>query len=183
MRKTPILLAAVLALTSATAALGGEPARPMAEMHGDCSNYLTDISRDLTLWDKTPVTLSAGATGSEATAAPLEMRLRIALKSHPQVRFAAPPEQMRGTPEKFSGLISIRTGAAGAYRLSAGDGLWLDVVGPAGLVPSRAFEMQTKCDRIFKTVTYELPADTHLIVQLNGGAAPETNLLAHRIEQ
>lgn len=181
MRKTKTLIVAGLAWASATAALGGEPARPMTEMHGDCSNYLTDISGDLTLWAKAPTPIVAASTAAEAPAAPLESRLRIALKPHPEVRFAAAPEQMRGTPEKFSGLIAVKVEAAGAYRVSASNGLWVDVVGPTGLVPSRAFEMQTKCDRIFKTVTYDLPANALLIVQLNGGPAADVDLLIHRI--
>jgi hypothetical protein len=50
------------------------------------------------------------------------------------------------------------------------------------LVPSRRFEMQTACATIFKTVTYDLPADTDLIVQINGGKTDRVDLLIHRIE-
>lgn len=181
MRKNMILLAASLGWAAASTASAGEPARPMTEMHGDCANYLTDLRPDMALWAQPVEAIVASSAPATAAAAPLETRLRIALKPHPEVRFPAAPEQMRGAPDKFSGLIAITTGAAGAYRVSAGNGLWLDVVGPAGLIPSRTFEMQTKCDRIFKTVTYHLPANARLIVQLNGGAGPEVDLLVHRV--
>lgn len=181
MRKTLILLTTGLGLTLASTANGGEPTRPMTEMHGDCANYLTDVSRDLALWALPVEALAAGVAPMTATTAPLERRLRLALRPHSEVRFAAAPEQMRGAPDKFSGLVAIRTAEAGAYRLSASNGLWLDVVGPAGRIPSRTFEMQTKCDQIFKTVTYDLPADTDLIIQLNGGATAEVDLLIHRV--
>lgn len=163
-------------------AAAGEPARPMAEMHGDCSNYRTDVSRDLVLWAQAPKTIVAGKDRAGAAAAPVEARLDVTLAEHPDVAFAAVPEQMRGAADKFSGLLEVRTGAAGAYRVSAGSGLWVDVVGPQGLVPSRTFEMQTKCARIFKTVTYDLPANSEFIVQLNGGATASERLLIHRVE-
>lgn len=181
MRRITILLTAGLGWAWAATAMGGEPVRPMSEMHGDCANFLTDVTRDMALWAQPATAIAASATSGAAASAPLEKRLRIALKPHPDVRFAAAPEQMRGAPDTFSGLVAITTGAAGAYRLSASNGLWLDVVGPAGLIPSRTFEMQTKCDRIFKTVTYDLPANARLIVQLNGAAAPTVDLLVHRV--
>lgn len=181
MRTTTFLLAAGFGWFCVSAAVAGEPARPMAEMHGDCANYLTNIGPDLALWGRPFESVTASAESAKAATAPLERRLRLSLKPHPQVRFPAPPEQMRGAADKFSGLIAITTNTAGAYRLSASNGLWLDVVGPEGVIASRTFEMQTKCDRIFKTVTYDLPANTSLIVQLNGGSTPEVDLLVHRI--
>lgn len=164
------------------AAAAGEPARPMAEMHGDCANYRTNVSRDLVLWAQAPKAVVAGNAHANAPAVSVETRLEVVLKPHPDVSFAAAPEQMRGAAEKFSGLLKIRTSASGAYRVSAGSGLWVDIVGPQGLVPSRTFEMQTKCDRIFKTVTYDLPANSDFIVQLNGGTTATERLLIHRVE-
>lgn len=183
MRPTSFLLAASFSLFCVSVATTGEPARPMTEMRGDCSNYLTDIQSDLVLWERPADSAPASADFAKVATASLDRRLRVSLKPHPEVRFAAPPEQMRGAADKFSGLIAVTTAAAGAYRLSASNGLWLDVVGPEGVIASRTFEMQTKCDRIFKTVTYDLPANTSLIVQLNGSSVPEVDLLVHRIAQ
>ncbi|MCC6914913.1 MAG: hypothetical protein IT566_14530 [Rhodospirillaceae bacterium] len=144
------------------------PQRPMEQMHGDCSTFGWNMEREFKLWESEALAVKASATSDSTPIIPVSRKVDLALLPHSDVRFSVPPETDRGGPGKFSGLATFTVDKAGVYRISASSGLWIDVVANGKHISSRAFEMQTGCKSLFKSVAYELPAHTPLIVQLNG---------------
>ena len=50
--------------------------------------------------------------------------------------------------------------AAGTYRVSASERLWIEVVGPAGVVKSSKFAMEAGCESLRKSVAFPLEPET-----------------------
>jgi len=165
-----------LAVISQASAADTPPQRPMDQMHGDCSAFAWNMSQEFTLWNGQPAAARASAEVDAVPTIPVSQRVDLALHPHPQVRFVTQPETDRGGPNKYSGLAAFKVDRAGLYRISASSGLWIDVVVDGKRVPSSAFEMQTECKSVFKSVAYTLPANARLIVQLNGSATPNTTI-------
>jgi len=147
------------------------PQRPMDQMHGGCDNFAWDLSQEFKVWSGEPLPVSASVSPDATSPAQLDRKLDVALHPHGNVRFLAPPETNRGGPGKYSGLLEFTLPSAGTYRISASNGLWIDVVHNDRLIPSKAFEMQTECRSVFKSVAYEFPANAKLKLQLNGSAS------------
>ncbi len=143
--------------------------RPMHEMKGDCANFAWPMAKEFAAWALSGDRVAAAKSSAAAIPSiPVGVRRDIELLPHAEVQFAAPPQQDRGGPDKFSGLVRIQVERPGLYRVSAGNGLWLDLVEGGKVVPSAAFEMQTGCDRIFKSVAYRLDKPGLLLLQLSG---------------
>ncbi|HVO93083.1 MAG TPA: hypothetical protein VMT22_09600 [Terriglobales bacterium] len=144
------------------------PQRPMNEMHGDCSNYHWNLSKELSLSARAPTSLASQARPEHLPPADVDRPYAVVLQPQTSVTFATKPGEDRGGPAKFSGLLAFTPPTDGIYRISASTGLWIDVVESGSLVPSAAHEMQTGCKTIFKSVAYRLKGGSPLIVQFNG---------------
>ncbi|MBM3504257.1 MAG: hypothetical protein FJX65_10325 [Alphaproteobacteria bacterium] len=55
--------------------------------------------------------------------------------------------------------------------------IWVDVVEGEKLVKSPAYEAQTQCRPLVKSIAYHLTAGTPLWIQMNGISAPEVTML------
>ncbi len=134
-------------------------ARPMSEMHGDCSNYELNISAELKTWDAPKAPLAAADT-SKKLQSPIAQGIlyEISLVPEAKVKFLAKPEKSKPDGDKLSGgLARVQIHEAGTYRVSIGQKVWVDVLDEKSqIVESKSFEMQTKCPKIFKVVEYEL---------------------------
>jgi hypothetical protein len=91
------------------------------------------------------------------------------------VNFPVAPEQKREREDAHAGIVTVAFETPGRYRISASTGVWIDMVKDASLVPSLAFEMQTQCKPLFKSVVWAVKAPGLYHVQLSGnpGAAVE----------
>lgn len=176
-----ILIALLLALPAA-AQTHDPRGRPMHDMQGDCANYRTDLAREQTLWRTPKAVLHAGAGGTEATAAMLPDRpTLVRLLPRDQVRFVVPPSENRGGPDRFAGILRIAALPPGQWRVSASGGLWLDLATATALLESPSFEMQTRCEPIFKTVAFQVPGGVPLFLQLNGSRSQTVEVLLTRV--
>ena len=173
-----ILLAANTA--DVRAADPSAPQRPMSEMQGPCSNFGWNMAEEFKLWAVAPVAAIAKPKNDDLTALKLGARYDVALKPHGDVTFIAKPEQDRGSPTVFSGLAAFVVPQAGGYCVSASNGLWIDAVRNGTVIPSSAFEMQTKCDTIFKSVAYRFEAGDRIVLQLSGSRTESVGLLISR---
>ena len=63
------------------------------------------------------------------------------------------------------------------YRISSDQRLWIDVVGPAGVVESSKFAMQTGCAKLVKSVAFTLDPEIGYWIQLTGSPVREPMLL------
>jgi hypothetical protein len=66
---------------------------------------------------------------------------------------------------------------SGAYRISSDQRLWIDVVGPDGVVKSSRFAMQIGCAKLVKSVAFRLDPEIGYWIQLTGSPVREPMLL------
>lgn len=151
-----------------TAAADTPPSRPMEEMHGGCDNYNWDVSAELALFAGPATQMSAGATEPDAPIVPTQTHLALALTPQANVQLPLPPGSDRGGPDKFAGLFSVEIATPGRYRIVAANGAWVDLVRDGKVLAAASFEMQTKCEGVFKVVAYDIAEGGRYLIQLNG---------------
>lgn len=166
-----IAVVSVLA-TAATA----QTQRSMDEMKGDCSAFAWNMAHEFEIWGRPGASITASASPASAPVVAVGAKLELLLAPHASVSFAAAPETDRGGPDKYSGVVKFTVPVDGVYRISASNGLWIDVVADGKPIPKVAFEMQTRCETIFKSVAYPLKAGSPLILQMNGSKSPTLGL-------
>jgi hypothetical protein len=176
-------LCLVVAALVGTPAIAGQAVRPMTEMRGDCANYKTDLSREFAAWQEKAVALQ----GSDCPACAVDHRVaigqRTALKllKSSAVHFPVAPEQKREREDAHAGMVTVEFKAAGRYRVSASTGVWIDLVKDAALVPSLAFEMQTQCKPIFKSVVWDVAEPGLYHIQLSGNSGDAVEVLVSSV--
>ena len=159
------LALSILFIVSAAVA---ETSRPMSEMHGDCSHYAVNLSKEIGLWSQQAVQVK-----SQVGAVPIAMKLELTLVNQKEVKYTVPPAKTFPTKEPRGGIFSFEVPESGQYRVSAGSKIWYDVVDVAAkkIVQATSFEMQTQCKTIFKTVAYELVAGRKYQLQVSSSDA------------
>lgn len=176
MRRMMFAAAAIVVAATAVAA-DLPPQRPMEDMQGDCTNFAWNMKRELELWQTKPAVVQAQANAGALAELKLDQRSDVALVAHTSVTFPVPPQKNRGGPDKYSGLVAFTPAKDGVYRVSAGSGVWIDVVASGAIVTSSRFEMQTKCTGVFKSVAFTLKGGEQVTLQINGSATPAVGLL------
>ncbi len=142
--------------------------RPFEEMRGGCADFAMDVTREAAAWAAGPrAEVAAAAAPGAAPVVAAATLTQVALRPHPEVAFAPPPEQDRGAPDRFAGHVRVAVPKAGLWRVAASNGLWFDAVADGRILPSAAFEMQTRCAGPFKVVVFDLPAG-EVALQFNG---------------
>jgi hypothetical protein len=63
------------------------------------------------------------------------------------------------------------------YRISAGERMWVEVVGPEGPVKTEKFAQLPGCAAIHKSVAFRLQPDTDYWVQISGSAGADPVLI------
>jgi hypothetical protein len=177
------LVTLMIALTGVFASLARAADAPAAKMQGGCGDYKWDMSAEFAAWAATPMQVESGRNENEAPAVEMGKRYDLTLRSHESVQFATAPEKDRGGPGKSSGLLKFTPKDAGLYRISASTGLWIDVVQFGARVASDSFQMQTKCETIFKSVAFRLKGGQPHIIQLNGSPLKTAGLLITKVKE
>lgn len=169
-------LSLLLVLAAPVAAQQLPAARPMGEMHGDCSAFAMDIAREAALWAAGPTeTVAASADAGGAPGVTPGVLAAVTLQPQPSVTFTVAPGQDRGAPDRFAGHLRVTIPQAGLWRVAASNGLWFDAVAGGAIVESGAFEMQTGCAAPFKVVVFDLPAG-EVALQFNGSPSAEVGV-------
>lgn len=151
-------------------------ARPMSEMHGDCSNYQMDLSREMKIWDSESLKVSGARNVNAPTPIAIGKVHEIKLLPSSQVVFRTKPEKSFPSKGEVNGALALvtvpREGAS--YKVSMGQKIWLDVVDSKGIaIPSKTFEMQTQCQKIFKVVEFDLKGGDYT---LQFSSSPEDSI-------
>jgi hypothetical protein len=178
-----ILVTVFAAALFASPALAGEAVRPMSEMRGDCANYKTDLSREFSAWKEKAVALQASDCPACAVdhRVTLNQRTALTLLKPSAVNFPVAPEQKRDREDAHAGMVTVAFKAPGRYRISASTGVWIDLVNDASLVPSLAFEMQTQCKPIFKSIVWEVAEPGLYHIQLSGNPGDTVEVLVSTV--
>lgn len=177
------LITLMLALAGVLTYFARAADAPMGQMQGGCADYKWDMTAEFAAWAATPITIEAGRDDNEATLVDAGVRYDMTLRSHEAVQFVTAPEKDRGGPGKSSGLLKFTPKDDGLYRISASTGLWIDLVHFGARVPSDAFQMQTKCESIFKSVAFRLKGGQPHIIQLNGSPLKMAGLLITKVKE
>ncbi len=170
--RTSFLVSALL-LSTSTAALAADHQHVV----GDCAVFSWNMAREFELLRAAPVALPAiPAADPEARLAPLERRLDLALLPSKQVRLQVAPRR-EPAPDSYAGILKLRVNRAGTYRVSASQRLWIELVGPAGVVKSSKFAMQAGCESLRKSVAFALDPETDYWIELSGSPTSDPVLL------
>jgi hypothetical protein len=135
----------------------------------DCQNSEWDLSAEARLFGGAPTALDAGADGSTAPSLELTHLYVLSLRLAQTVHLPSTERELR-QGDTHAGIAVVKIGRAGRYRVSVDAPVWIDVVGPAGLVKSAAFQGHRACRTIHKIVEFELPIGP-VLLQVTGGTA------------
>jgi len=151
---------------------------PESDMQGGCDTYKWNMTREFNLLHATPWMLTAQqARDDEARWTPLDRRLELTLAPQAQVRLLTQPGRSHDATSSYAGLLKVIVPRTSTYRISANQRLWIEVVGPDGVVKSSKFQMRTGCDKLVKSVAFALEPDVVYWVQLTGSPVPDPVLL------
>lgn len=142
-----------------------------------CEAFGWDMARELNLLRATPITLSAlTQQSSEAREVPLDRRIDLKLPANGEVKLLAKPHH-EPAADSYSGLLLLKVPRISTYRISTDQRLWMEVIGPDGVVQSTKFTMGPGCAALHKSVAFRLQPETEYWIQLSGSAVPSPVLL------
>jgi hypothetical protein len=151
----------------------------MNKMSGGCDNYQWDMQREFALIAveaERVKTYSKGET--QAPNIPLNKKLAVTLFPTGQVSFVVEPERKGKKAEEFAGLTRLAVPKDATYRVSTVIPVWIEIASESGeRVRSNKFEMQSKCEKIFKSAAFPLRADTPYWLQMSASRERETFIL------
>lgn len=165
------LVAAILAIPHAVSATPTH--RPMDEMHGGCDSFQMQVDAEL-------LAMTGPANGVMAWPAQgeprgfLQLLTPIAVTLLPRDHVSLTIEAKR--PGDYAGIVAFRVPASGRYRVSLGSSAWVEIVTQNGRIEPTAFEMQSHCPTVFKTIVFSLEADESYWLEVTS-AVQEVNVL------
>ncbi|TKB82161.1 MAG: hypothetical protein E8D45_00890 [Nitrospira sp.] len=168
-------LVLVFVVTSITEALGEPAHRPMEEMRGGCADYALNVRAELAAMEQASRPVKSLATREEvAPIMPGLQPISITFLNADGVSLTVTPKRSGSS----AGLLPIAVPRDGRYRISADTALWIEVVAGQERLEPQAFEMQTGCSTLFKTVVYELKAGPRYWMELSGNVKTARVLLS-----
>lgn len=178
MREVPMnLLVALFFLLCCAVAVGAENHSQHQQGDGACAAFPWDMSRELDLLRAPSIAVNAlTMIDGEAKYSPLDRRLDLTLRPAADVKLVAEPGRSHGA-DTYAGLLKLRLPRTSTYRISSDQRLWIDVIGPDGVVKSTKFAMQPGCNRLHKSVAFRLEPDIDYWIQISGSPAPDPILL------
>jgi hypothetical protein len=114
------------------------------------------------------------ASAAETAAPPLEMSTLYVIKLRPQTGVQYPQASGKKSlvQNPLGGLVRFTVPANGQYRITVDSPLWIDVIGPAGMIAPTGYTGWHECRLFRKSVEYTLPAGAPLVLQISE-ATPE----------
>jgi hypothetical protein len=133
-----------------------------------CAGFAWDVRHERALFATEPQILTGGQTAGTLPTLVAERLYQVELSAQSEVKFSAPPERKRGDGAAYAGLVRLTVEAAGAYRISLDQPLWIDVIAN-GAVPAKDFQGRPGCNAPHKIVEFLLPARIPITLQFSGG--------------
>jgi hypothetical protein len=134
-----------------------------------CAGFAWDVRHERALFATEPQILTGGQTAGTLPTLVAERLYQVALTAQSEVTFPAPPERKRGDGAAYAGLVRLTVEAAGAYRISLDQPLWIDLIANGAVVPAKDFQGRPGCNAPHKVVEFLLPARIPITLQLSGG--------------
>lgn len=152
MKTTTLLLATLLAVP----AFAQEPA--------PCSAFQTDVSAEVELFQRAPVTVDAAADAASSRVIEPGRLYEVRLQPQKQVHYVAQPER-KPDPTQSGGMLRIQVPEGGDYRVSVDARSWLDAVFGGVALATDDFRSDRQCGGPTKMVTFNVPAGAELVLQ------------------
>jgi hypothetical protein len=149
------------------------------DQHGKsaCDAYSWDMVREFTLLRATPYALSVSPQADpEARYAPLDRKLDLTLLPAGKVTLLEKPGR-EAKADSYAGLVLLRVPRTSTYRISSDQRMWIEVIGPGGVVKSSKFDMQAGCELLRKSVAFRLEPEAEYWVQLSGSPTEHATLI------
>ena len=174
----------VTAVTIASSVLGADGPRPMHEMQGGCDNYRWDMRPEFSAVRQVALPLvAARSIRLEVPKLSPGRHYRVTLSPEAEVALPMPPQKSSadGSP-LYGGLLQVEVAASGTYRLSSSGPLWFDMVPGESkrILESSQFEMQTRCELIFKSVEFALESGIRYWIQLSSSRTSTVSVTLFR---
>ena len=135
------------------------------------------MAQELSLLAGAPIKLDAlAAQTPEARPTPTDRPLELELQPMADLSLLVKPGREHAA-DSFGGLLKLVVPRAASYRISSNRRLWIDVVGPEGVVRSSKFAMARDCGKLAKSVAFGLEPDTDYWIQLAGSPTRDAVLL------
>lgn len=171
------LLPALLCFLVIGAAAAADDHSMHQESQDGCAAFSWNMGREFSLLLATPFAMEGLAVqDAEAKYVPLDRRIDLKLKPAAEVKLLTPPGREPGA-NSFAGLLQAHFPRTSTYRVSTDQRLWIDVIGPGGVVKSSKFEMQAGCDKLRKSVAFRLEPEVDYWIQISGSPTPTAILL------
>jgi hypothetical protein len=172
-----LLVLLLLVLGAGVACAADDHSDHQQSPSGGCDAFTWNMAREFNLLRATPFAVEAVATrDTEAKFTPLDRRLDLTLKPAGEVKLLVPPGR-EASAGSYAGLLPLLVPRISTYRISSDQRLWIDVVGPAGVIKSSKFDMQAGCDKLRKSVAFRLEPETQYWIQLSGSPLSNPVLL------
>ncbi len=157
-----------------------EEHRPFSEMQGDCDNFKSSLKNEFLIWDLKEQNIVSAKDDKNTPSLSAGEKARLALDSESEVKLVLNPEKKFPSKEKkYAGMVKILTTQKGTYRISIGSKVWADLINQESKKAQDAlrFEMQTSCNKIFKTIEFSLEKNQEYILQVSSSKSPFVDVL------
>ena len=165
----PVLFTLLLSLSSFAAT-------PHKGMNGDCAAYRMNLREELGFWKLGAIALTT-EKGKNDLILPLDRRVKLELRK--DAKLTHQPSRKPSAP--YAAVMPLRMANDGLYRVALGSKAWLEVFDREGKrVKEHSFEMQTRCDPIFKVVRFELQGGRDYLLQLTSSPSETIDVSVSR---
>lgn len=136
-------------------------ATPPKAMNGGCTAYRMNL-QELGFWKLGAIALTT-EKGKNDLILPLDRRVKLELRK--DAKLTHQPSRKPSAP--YAAVMPLRMANDGLYRVALGGKAWVEIFDREGKrVKEHSFEMQTRCDPIFKVVRFELQGGRDYLLQL-----------------
>jgi hypothetical protein len=146
----------LVALLAAAPALAQEPT--------GCSAFKWPLDQERALLSKASPIASGGALAQISTA------VSVTLVPFSKANLPSAPSRAPKYPDSFAGFLNAPAPQVGTYRITVAQGAWIDVIQDGRTLKSAGFTGAKGCDRLAKSVKFDLAASPY-IIELSGTSA------------
>jgi hypothetical protein len=132
-----------------------------------CAGFSWNVTHERTLFATQAQSAKAGTDPASAPLIAVGRLYELTLAPQEQIHFPVAPGRKARTDRASAGLVSFHIEAAGLYRVSADQPLWIDVASGAEVIHSVDSQGAHGCNAPHKVVQFMLPARGKLILQLS----------------
>lgn len=135
-----------------------------------CQGFKWDLRREQALF-AAPAGPAVSARSTPVATIPTGQAVDLVLAPQAEVKLLAPPGKPMLSDGAYAGVVMFQVPAAGVYRVALSLPAWIDVLADNKTLPSEDFNGVPGCSAPHKVVTYQLPANTPLGLQLSAAGS------------